>query len=404
MNPSQKRRKIFSSLQVKNRKMKKKKRGPIIGKILRILFLLLNIVASTALLLIFFAKAIAPTTWVIPAFLVLSFKYLLFINFGFVLLWIFFKPSNCLISLLTILINVNNIDRTRQFREEPIPDTCVNCVKVMSFNARSYGVYWADGKEKRNEEKQKIFNLLREEKPDILCIQEHFIDASGKLEFTTTDSLLEILNLADNKRYYQYFPSNRNNEYFFGYAIFSKYKIVNKGVVTTPDSSTIAIFADIKYKKDTIRVYDFHLASIHFDNEDYEIGKQLIDNKINDPKFNIKAKKITDKLEKAFIKREEQSQILHAHIDTTKFPVIVCGDMNDAPASYAYSKVGKHLKDAFRQSGYGVGSTYHGDAFPNFRIDYIFHDKRYKSFGYKTDTTATISDHYPVSCHISLFK
>lgn len=383
--------------------MKKKKRSPITA-ILKFLFLLITIFVSGALFLYFFAKFIAPTTAIIPAFLVLGFKYLMYANLGLALFWVFFRPAYCLIPLVAILINVNNIDRNRQFRAEPIPDTCVNCVKVMSFNARSYGVYWADGKEKRNAEKQKIFNLLREEKPDILCVQEHFIDASGKLEFVTTDSILDIMNLGDNKRYYQHFPSNRNNEYFFGFAIFSKYKIVNKGTVLAPDSSTIAIYADIKYRKDTIRIYDFHLASIHFDNEDYEIGRTLVENSLNDPKFNIKAKKIGYKLKNAFVKREEQSKTLHAHIDSTQYPVIVCGDLNDAPASYAYGKVGKNLKDAFRQSAYGTGSTYHGDAFPNYRIDYIFHDKRYKSFGYQTHTTPTISDHYPISCHISLFK
>lgn len=385
--------------------MKKKKNRLSLGKILRFFLLILNIAAAFALLGVYVAPKIAPSFSVWPSFFVLAFEYLLYGNAAFVILWLCIKPKVSLISMIVILLNVGNIDRMRQFRPMEVPDPCVNCVKVMSYNVRSYGVYWADGKKKRNEEKQRIFDLLRREKPDILCVQEHFLDASGKLEFATTDSLLNILKLADNKRYYQYFSADRNEEYFFGYAIFSKYKIVNKGVVMTPDSSsTIAIYADIKYRKDTIRVYDFHLASIHFDNEDYEIGKQIVENNINDPKFNLKAKRITDKLAKAFVKREEESKVLHAHVDSAAYPVIVCGDLNDAPASYAYCKVGKHLKDAFRQSGYGESTTYRGNAFPNFRIDYIFHDKKYKSFGYTEHTDLTISDHYPVSCYISLFK
>ena len=180
---------------------------------------------------------------------------------------------------------------------------------------------------------------------------------------------------------------------------------MNTGVVMLEDSSrTMAIYVDIRYKKDTIRVYNTHLASIHFNQNDYDTGLQLASYGMNDPKFNKKAKKIYDKISKAFTLREIEAKTLRNHIKESPYTTIICGDLNDNPSSYAYKQVGKKMKDSFRESGKGMGNTYLGNVFPNFRIDYIFHDKVYKSYGHRVCTEISVSDHYPICCHISLLK
>jgi len=171
-----------------------------------------------------------------------------------------------------------------------------------------------------------------------------------------------------------------------------------------PDSSVIATYIDFKHKNDTVRVYNCHLASVHFDYEDYEIGKQLKINAVNDPKWQKKASILYDKLQIAFHIRSKQSKILKQHIKNSPHFVIVCGDLNDSPASFAYNKVAHNLKDSFRESGKGMGETYLGDIFPKYRIDYILHDKAYKSYGHTVGTNITISDHYPVYTWISLYR
>jgi endonuclease/exonuclease/phosphatase family metal-dependent hydrolase len=52
----------------------------------------------------------------------------------------------------------------------------------------------------------------------------------------------------------------------------------------------------------------------------------------------------------------------------------------------------------------GKGETFHGDAFPSYRIDYILHDKSYNDYNHTVHTEITVSDHYPVSTIISLQK
>ena len=117
-----------------------------------------------------------------------------------------------------------------------------------------------------------------------------------------------------------------------------------------------------------------------------------------------KAKILYEKIGLAFDIRKEQAKVLNRHIKSCPHYTIVCGDLNDSPASFAYNKVANNLKDSFRESGKGTGKTYLGETFPNFRIDYILHDKAYKSYGHTVGTSISISDHYPVYTWISLLR
>jgi endonuclease/exonuclease/phosphatase family metal-dependent hydrolase len=213
--------------------------------------------------------------------------------------------------------------------------------------------------------------------------------------------------LEDSKRYYYpYFTSNHKKISFYGMAIFSRYPIINIGTVQTPDSSTIStIYADIRYKNETIiRVYCTHAASIHLDKLDYMVGKQIMETQFSDPHMNRNVLSMLLKFNKTFQKRRFQAEALHAHIDSCKLPVLVCGDFNDTPASYAYYQIAKGLKDSFKESGTGKGETFHGNAFPSYRIDYILHDKSYNNYNHTVHTEMTVSDHYPISTIISLQK
>lgn len=386
---------------------KKSNRISFIGAVMKILLLIVNIVVAAALLAAYISQVLPPSVWLLVSYCGLAFPYLLIANLVFVLLWLPIDYKYSLVSLLVILLNINNIDRCFQLRATPRPEVCASCVKVMSYNARLYGIYDSENAFERNQKKDKIFDLLRQERPEILCIQEHFVDKSGKLHFTTTDSIMSILHFDDYKRHcYEYFIAhNQSHDYHYGMAIFSRYRILNCDYIDMGDSSNnVSIYVDIKFKNDTVRIYNVHLTSIGMNADDYAMGRDISSNGMDDPHLDKKAKRLYDKVGKAFIKRQYQAKILRAHIDSCPHSVIICGDFNDSPVSYAYHKVGHGFKDAFRESGGGKGQTYCGDAFPSFRIDYIFHNKDFKSFGYTTFDSLKVSDHYPIMTNISLLK
>ncbi|MGC9352266.1 MAG: endonuclease/exonuclease/phosphatase family protein, partial [Mariniphaga sp.] len=78
--------------------------------------------------------------------------------------------------------------------------------------------------------------------------------------------------------------------------------------------------------------------------------------------------------------------------------VIVCGDLNDTPASFSYQQLRNGLKDAFVGSGKGMGRTY-VHKLPALRIDYIFHSPVFESYNFKTHEFRH-SDHLPVSTEL----
>jgi endonuclease/exonuclease/phosphatase family metal-dependent hydrolase len=107
---------------------------------------------------------------------------------------------------------------------------------------------------------------------------------------------------------------------------------------------------------------------------------------------------LIDKLRVAYPKRAEQARKVAEHVQTSPYPVIVCGDFNDTPMSYSYNQFDKFLKDSYRQCAFGIGSTYVGKV-PAGRIDYIFHSEELHSADFKIQEKS-FSDHRAISCKI----
>ncbi len=111
-------------------------------------------------------------------------------------------------------------------------------------------------------------------------------------------------------------------------------------------------------------------------------------------------KHIGSKLKYAFISRALQADEIKDNLANCPNKLIICGDFNDSPTSYAYRTIRGDLKDAFKVSGFGMSRTYIGKM-PSFRIDYILHDPGLKSYNYRTHTL-NFSDHKMISCAIDL--
>jgi len=180
---------------------------------------------------------------------------------------------------------------------------------------------------------------------------------------------------------------------YFGVATLSKFPIVGKGYIEfNNDRNNFCIYSDLKIKQDTIRVFNGHFASIRFKPEDYQFVEELKGNaKDIDPN---KITGITDRLMSATVKRASQVRKVMQEISQSPYPVVLAGDFNDAPVSYAYQQVREQLNDSFTSSGNGIGNTYIG-TFPSFRIDYIFHDDNFHSHKYKT-LPEKYSDHHAI--------
>ena len=94
------------------------------------------------------------------------------------------------------------------------------------------------------------------------------------------------------------------------------------------------------------------------------------------------------------MERQIQADRVKSEIDKSPYPVIVCGDFNDVPNSYAYQTIGSGLQNTFVEKGSGLGTTFTGIA-PTLRIDNIFTSKTF-TVNQFIRIPVKLSDHYPI--------
>jgi endonuclease/exonuclease/phosphatase family metal-dependent hydrolase len=97
-----------------------------------------------------------------------------------------------------------------------------------------------------------------------------------------------------------------------------------------------------------------------------------------------------------------QARHIKEEIDKSPYKVIVCGDFNDVPNSYAYHTIGKDLLNAFTEKGSGLGRTFSGIS-PTLRIDNIFTDKKIATAQF-TRVSKKLSDHFPIIADLEIKK
>jgi endonuclease/exonuclease/phosphatase family metal-dependent hydrolase len=370
-----------------NRKNKAK-----IGLVNRII-LAINLVFVLFLALSYLSPFISPAkTWVF-AFFGLGYFYLLILNIIFVLYWLIVKRKYALYSAIIIILGFNHILTHFQQNKTNIFSSEQEYFSVMSYNVRLFDLYnWSNNTTTRDN----MINFIAEKDPDIFCFQEYF-DADDDY-FPVKKPLLE--KVSAKYVHEDFFTTKANGSMRFGIATYSRFPIVNKGSLYFSDSISMgnyAIYTDILFQSDTIRIYNTHLSSLHFSVEDYK----LVDNEL-EPQTDIKIgfKQIARKLRDAYIKRAEQVEILVKHIDESPHQVVLCGDFNDTPVSYTYRTVKKKLKDSFCEAGKGLGNTYIAK-FLRFRIDYIFHSENLEASNFRV-IKQTFTDHYPIICDICI--
>jgi len=351
-------------------------------------------VAGISLLLAYISPYINPREFWPVAFFGLGLPYLFLLNILFLLVWVVLANVRFIFPLLIVILGYKSIPRYFQMRFNP-PKEKANTIKVMSFNVRVFDLYmWSEDKSTRNQ----IFDFLNEEQPDILCLQEFYQADSIKnnYEFNTLDTLVKFL---EAKNYHTYYTTTLRRTDHWGLVTFSKFPIIEKGVVPFERSAGNAcIFTDVKVGSKIFRVFNAHLASIKLDKHDYKAMKKINQNDYSQDFGDEKL--LFGKLKAGFIRRAEQADSIRSSVENSPFPVLVCGDFNDTPSSYAYERIKGNLLDAFVESGSGFGQTYIGE-FPSFRIDYILHDKNLRSVNYTTHS-ARLSDHHPISTYLHL--
>ena len=180
--------------------------------------------------------------------------------------------------------------------------------------------------------------------------------------------------------------------------IFSRFPIKYYNSFRFPNSSNSVIYADIIVDTNKIiRVYNVHLQSFRLGKDADEFVSDLDELMHKDEQQTYS--RTLHKLYRGFVKRAAQVEMLSDSVSNSPYPVVVCGDFNDTPSSYAYQTLAGSLQDAFKKSGSGFSFSYAGKL-PALSIDHVLLDQKLKSSYFKVLREGG-SDHYPV---LSVFQ
>ena len=335
-----------------------------------------NIVITVLTFIAYALPFLAPKLFPLLAVLTLVLPLFLILNGLFFLYWLLQLKRQMILSGLILLLGITFINKFYKFSSTEV-DSQENDFVVMSYNVRLFNLFKWLPKESVGEE---ILSFINEENPDILCIQE--FSESANLDF----------------RVYKYkYLYTQGKKIKSSQGIFSKYPIIDKGSIEFPESDNIVVYADIRKGTDTIRVYNMHLQSIKITPDVNEIQEDV--NTIDKEKSQL----VFNRIRTAFEKQQSQAELFAEHKRDCKYPLIICGDMNNSAFSYVYRSIKGHLNDCFEEQGKGFGQTYKFKYYPA-RIDYIFADKKFKVKSFQNFPDFVNSDHFPIMTRLMIEK
>lgn len=355
-----------------------------------VVMLVVSLLAAVCLLAGLLAKVVSPERVAVLAFVGLFYPIIYLVNLFCALWWVVRWSRWVWLSAAMLLVGANpmglfyrsdvstkpvTVDRSRD-------DVVVATYNVMNFSDASA--------EEEVESFDRVAEWVNNKGIQLLCLQEaHFF----------TEEAFDSFRRSLKKLSYGYFINGYTGEESditgSGYALFSAWPIVRRGVASADSLAVYSVWADIKMGRDTIRVFNNHLESTGISLE--ERSTTLHPAIARDTLAGEKLLTIADKVVGNYAQRAVQAEQVAEAVEQSPHPVVVCGDFNDTPVSYVYRTIRRagNLVDSFVEKGRGVEHTFKG-LYNLFRIDYILADKEAFEVKSYDSYDEPMSDHKPV--------
>ena len=344
-----------------------------------------NIATILLMLLAGYSDRLNPEQHPLLSVLSMMFPIFLIANLLFLFFWLTVKWKRAWIPIvgfaaayvpITLFLPVN--------MRQDVPE---GAIKLISYNVCTYG-----GNYKYDQGFDTIYNYLKRQQADIVCLQE---DVDTWRRFVM-------------QRYEKIYPYNdttilhQNALTFNGVGIHTRFPIIRKERIWYESNTNGSVAYYLKTDHDTLLVINNHLEGTHLSDEERDNYKRLLRGKMERDTAKAESMFLLDKLGKNNAKRAPQADAVHRYIEAhRKYPIIVCGDFNDTPISYARQTIAQGMTDCFVSTGCGLGLSYNQKGF-NLRIDHMMCSRHFKPYGCDIDNKMDASDHYPMICRLKM--
>ena len=350
-------------------------------------FLFLNVALVFLFLLAVVAPYLDPEDFWFISFLGLGFPFLLTAMVIFFFGWLFTSRKMAILPLVALLLGYKSIgaffavhpDSAFRYSKEK------NVIRVATWNVARF-VEMKRNNNAGSRTRLRMMEQIKEQDADVLCFQEFFHSIAPGWYPN-----LSYISKSFGYPYYYYSHDDDGDNHFIGTVIFSRYPMIDSGMVRYPRPSLpdALMHVDLKVGPDTVRIFSTHLQSLQLGASDYATIDQIKD---GEPGVWQNSRTIFSKWKRGVSNRKLQTDIVEKVTADSPHPSIVCGDLNDVPNSYTYFTVRGGKQDAFLEKGFGIGRTFSAIS-PTLRIDYVFADESFEVKQVKR-IVKNYSDHY----------
>lgn len=364
------------------REPERKPRGGLLRRLFDLVITLLSIGAAAGMVMLFLIPHIHPAKFQALSVLGLVSPVIYVATVLFALYWVIrWRPVRALLMLALVVAGLFKVSlyykpELRRIHAEEGSER--GTITLMSWNVRGFQC-----DDFRRSSADSAARIIEAWNPDIVCLQEYAAAPAARSS--------AFSGLAERYESARFGYGSRDSEALSNVqmAILSKYRILRSGVVTNP---AVTVWADLAVGDDTVRIFSNHLWStrIKAADNDYLASRQFISDTAREEKIRDMLGRFTANT----VQRAAQVDSLRLVFGDAPACRIVCGDFNDTPMSYAYSRLSEGLNDAFRESGSGYSHTYRG-FFNMLRIDYVLSADCFETLSYEVPDVGE-SDHLPV--------
>lgn len=363
-----------------NKKNSKKHKRGLIGGLVVFLLSLLALAGLAVMTMSVLSSYVDPARFVWLAYFGLLFWVFLIFNVVVLTLLLLMRSRWAWIAVIALIVAVPGIYKSFSTGKPQEGGE----LRVMSYNVMNFKDQY-DAEKPMSEVAQDVANMVKANRPDVLCIQE-FSYFCGKGQKACIDAFSEMLGMP----YYHY--NTKAN--FCSNVIFSIYPLNNiEGDIPLAKQNDYGTVAVVDAgEKGVFTLLCCHLVSFQLTNDEITAFSNHNNSKEEMEQY---GKSIIAKLKKAYEKRSQEVSKMLGDIASDSRPIVMCGDFNDTPLSYTYHQIDHAgFTDGFVKVGKGIGYTYAGKL-PLLRIDYVWTNDKVQPTAFKR-LKYKGSDHYPV--------